>query len=49
MLSDAFENYSVTNKYTKEEALDLAQEDLRTLGGWSPNSPMPMYYGNVSL
>lgn len=49
MLSDAFENYSVTNKYTKEEALDLAQEDLRTLGGWSPNSPMPMYYGKRFL
>lgn len=48
-LSDAFKNYSVIDKYTKKEALDLAQEDLRILGGWSPNSLMPMYYGKRFL
>lgn len=45
MLNDAYANYSEIDKYTKKEALLLAQEDLRTLGGWAPDSPMPMYYG----
>ena len=27
------------------DALLKAQDDLRALGGWSPTSAMPIYYG----
>ena len=28
-----------------QNSLDKAQDDLRVLGGWSPTSLMPSYYG----
>lgn len=30
---------------TSQDALDKAQEGLRAIGGWSPTSTMPIYYG----
>lgn len=51
MLSYSFKKYENEDKlrYSAHEvihrALDKAKEDLRTMGGWSPTSEMPSYYG----
>lgn len=51
MLAFSFEKYKQENtvnldhrKITKD-ALLKAQDDLRAIGGWSPSSIMPLYYG----
>lgn len=51
MLSYSFEKYKKENvshsdlKQSVNDALLKAQDDLRVLGGWSPTSTMPIYYG----
>ncbi|MCT9208361.1 site-specific integrase [Acinetobacter baumannii] len=51
MLSFSFEKYKKENvshsdlKQSVNDALLKAQDDLRALGGWSPTSTMPIYYG----
>jgi hypothetical protein len=46
-----FEKYKKENashfdlKQSVNDALLKAQDDLRALGGWSPTSTMPIYYG----
>ena len=51
MLNFSFEKFSKENivnsnlRLATNDALIKAQDDLRAIGGWSPNSAMPMYYG----
>lgn len=51
MLSYSFKKYENEDKlrYPAHDvihgALDKAKEDLRSMGGWSPTSEMPSYYG----
>lgn len=51
MLSFSFEKYKKENvsqsdlKQSVNNALLKAQDDLKALGGWSPTSTMPIYYG----
>jgi integrase len=51
MLSFSFEKYKKENvshsdlKQSVNDSLLKAQDDLRALGGWSPTSAMPIYYG----
>ena len=47
-LAFAIKKYKNENRYqqsiSNDEIMQKAQEDLRVLGGWSPNSIMPSYY-----
>lgn len=52
MLNYSFEKYKKVNiDYSSsaspltQDALTKAQEDLRSMGGWSPTSTMPIHYG----
>lgn len=51
MLSFSFDKYKKENaihsdlRQSINDALLKAQDDLRVLGGWSPTSTMPIYYG----
>lgn len=51
MLSYSFKKYAIDEnlRYPTHDfihnALDKAKEDLRSMGGWSPTSEMPSYYG----
>ena len=51
MLSYSFKKYAIDEnlRYPIHDfihnALDKAKEDLRSMGGWSPTSEMPSYYG----